>query len=437
MAAKSGQYAALFESSGSSTLAEGEAMTQVGSTAEFYITDRTKSWWDTADGKTPIFYLDATPIDADDISEIDYAAGYVTLRSYTSGTVTCDVYWFEPAAIGGGYSFDATPTMDTKEITCFPTTLNDPVVWRSYITTLRDWKGKIGRHFFTGRASVTMNCTNPYSDLMWTLKEWGRPGNLRSVEYIVGTDATLQVAYNAGNNKFTVTVGTTETTPTSTAKDIKDHVEADPVLDALLELDYTEDAVAASKTVDCTAAHSDLTWTWRVPGVIGNDEDIEYLVSGLNTPLTITYGSHKISVHVATNGAGTATSTAAQVAACARATSAINAIVSVANATDNNGTGVVNAKSAADFTGGVDAGSGIVEAKTAALMTGGRDQGTDFADIGAKKLMRFYLNTTTGSLEIISGLCILVGVPINVQLDAIQEADLDLQGFGRLKYHTN
>jgi hypothetical protein len=436
MAAKSGQYAALFESSGSSTLASAEAMTRVGSTAEFFITDRTKSWWDTASGKTPVFKLGGTPIDADDIAEVDYAAGYVTLRSYTSGTVTADVYWFTPVAMGGGYSFDVTPTIDTKEITTFPTALNDPVVWRSWVTTLRDWKGKIGRHFFNGCAFKLVDCTNPYADLIWSLKEWGTPGNLRYVEYLGGTNQTLQVSYSSGNKKFTVQCATTGTTITSTAKDIKDHVEADPVLDALVGLEYSEEAVAAFKNVDCTADNSDLTWTWRVPGIIGNSEDIEYIASGVTTPLSISYASHKITVNLQMV-ASSAVSTANEIIAMARATDAINAIVSVAPTGAQTGAGVCNAKSVADFAGGIDAGSGIVNAKTAALMAGGRDQGTDFNDIGLKKLMRFYLNTTTGSLEMISGVCILVGVPINVKLDAIQEADLDLQGFGRLKYHTN
>ena len=82
MAAKSGQYAALFTNTGSSTLATGAACTQVGSTTEFYITDRTMSWWDPT--HTPLCYIAgvlATP------SEIDYAAGFITLPTWTTGAV--------------------------------------------------------------------------------------------------------------------------------------------------------------------------------------------------------------------------------------------------------------------------------------------------------------------------------------------------------------
>jgi len=430
-AAKSGQYAAIFENSGSSTQADGEAMTRDGTTQEFYIADRTKSWWDPA--HVPVFHCGGNVMVP---SEIDYAAGFVTLPTWTTGAVTCDVYWFTPLALAGAYTFDVTPKADTKDVTVFPTSLDNPVVWKSYIKTLMDWSGKVGRHFFYGKAWKLMDCTLPYSDLIWTQKEWGAQGNLRAIEYIVGTDATLQVAYNPSTKVYTVTVGTSGSTPTSTAKMIKDHVDADPVLAALVELDYADEAVKASKTVDCTLANSDLVWTWKVPGVIGNAEDIEYLVSGNDTPLTISYASHKISVHVATGPTGTALSTAAQVRAVAYATAAIRNIVDVAKADGNDGSGIVNAKTAADFAGGIDAGSGIVEAKTHAHMSGGHDQGTDFNDIGNKKLLRFYLNTITGALEMISGVCILVGVPINVKLDAMQEADLDVQGIGRLKYHT-
>ena len=438
MAAKSGQYAALFKAAGTSTAATDKAMTRVGTTSEFYITDRTMSWWDMASGKTPVFYLDSVAIDADDISEIDYAAGFVTLRSYTSGTVTCDIYYFTPAAFGGVFGVDLQPKAETKEITTFSQTLNVPIKYRSWIKTLNDWQGTVERHFFTGHAWKLMDCTNNYSDLYWTLKEWGRPGNLRQVEYIVsGNNTALDVAYNAGSKKFTVTVATDGSgVATSTAKDIKDHVEADAVLAALVDVTYKDAAVAASKIVDCTNPNSDILWTWRTAGVVGNAEDIEYIVSGNNTPLSITYAAHKITVHVATDAGGAATSTAAEIIACAHATAAINAIVSSVNAPSNDGSGVVEAKSAADFAGGVDAGSGIVEAKTAGYMAGGEDLGSDLALVGQKILFRLYLNITTGSLEMMSGLCHLTGVPIDVKLESIQESNLSLQGIGRLKYHT-
>jgi hypothetical protein len=325
MAAKSGQYAALFINSGTSTAASGEAMTQVGSTTEFYIAARTspndKSWWDPL--HAPVFHCGGNVIVA---SEVDYAAGFATFPTWTTGAVTADVYWFTPEALGGVYGFDLEAKADTKEVTCFPATLNNPTQWRSYIKTLMDWTGTASRHFFYGRAWKLVDCTLAHSDLYWILREWGSPGNLRRIEYIVsGNDTPLEVVYDVGTKKFTITVQTGPAgAALSTAAQIKAHVEADAALNALVELQYPP----------------------------------------------------------------------------------------------------------------AETGTGIVEAKTAAYFSGGRDQGTDFDLIGDKILFRGYLDITTGSLEMISGVCHLIGVPINVKLDAIQEADLKLQGQGRLKYHT-
>ena len=319
MTARSGQIAALFISQGTSTPTTGEPCTQVGSTAEYYITDRTKAWWDpdetftVYDGVTTV-----TPL------WVDYAAGMVTLSAVASGSVTVDCSYFTPEALGGAFGWSLDVTANTLDVTTFPSTLNDSTVWRKYILGLREWSGSAERHFFYGCASVTMDCTNDNSDLIWTLKEWGTPGNLRSVEYLGGTDQTLEVSYNAGTKKFTVQCATTGTTITSTAADIKAHVEADDTLAALVTLSYP-----AGKT-----------------------------------------------------------------------------------------------------------GAAAVNAKAATLMTGGRDASSDFANIGNKILFRFYLNTTAGSEEILSAVGHLVGVPMDVKLEAVQESNLSFQGEGRVKYHA-
>jgi hypothetical protein len=142
-------------------------------------------------------------------------------------------------------------------------------------------------------------------------------------------------------------------------------------------------------------------------------------VAGSNTPLEVAYnaGTKKFTVTVATGSGGAATSTAAQVKAHVEADPVLAALVDV------------------DYPAG-ETGTGIVNAKTAQLMTGGRDQGTDFNNIGSKILIRAYLNITTGSLEMLSCVGILTGVPMDVKLEAVQEADLNFKGIGRIKYHT-
>lgn len=83
-------------------------------------------------------------------------------------------------------------------------------------------------------------------------------------------------------------------------------------------------ATAASLTIG--AGNAGVTYTqplWR--GVGGNSARIAHIVSGLNTPLSVTRSGRDFTVNLATSGAGAATSTAAQVVA------AFNANVDVAD----------------------------------------------------------------------------------------------------------
>jgi hypothetical protein len=72
-----------------------------------------------------------------------------------------------------------------------------------------------------------------------------------------------------------------------------------------------------------------LTYTAVTQGSGGTDVTIAYVVSGTNTPLTIGVAASAITVNVATDGAGLATSTALQVAAAIRASAAAAALVNV------------------------------------------------------------------------------------------------------------
>ena len=321
MGALSGQFAAFFVSEGTSQAATGEACTRVGTTLEYYITTRAKGWMDPS--KTITIYDGATPIVP---AVIDYAAGMFTLQSEPSGTITADFSYFTPVALGGVKGWDLDNSVDTKDVTCMPSALNSPVKWRKYLATLRQWSGTCTRIFFNGFASLLMDCSNANSDLLWTLKEWGVAGDLRSVEYVVsGNDTPLNVTYEAGTNSFVVTVATGPAgAPTSTAADIKEFVEDDPALNALVALSYP----------------------------------------------------------------------------------------------------------------GTQTGAGIVENKPHTHMSGGADFSLDLARISQKILIRHYINTTTGALQMLSGVGWIVGLPINAKLDDIQSADIQWQGEGPLKYHT-
>lgn len=250
MSAKSGQVAALYVSDGTSQTTTGEACTQVGATAEYYITDRTKSWLDP--DKTFTVYDGVTVVVP---LVVDWAAGMFTLAAVAVGAVTVDCAYFTPVCLGGVTGWTTDNKLTTHEITAMPCIVSGPAYWRKYIAGLREWAGNADRFYWSVCASKTVDCTNDNSDLTWSLLEWGTPGNLRSVEYLGGTDQTLEVTYNAGTKKFTVQCATTGTTITSTAAQIKAHVAADPVLAALVAVTYPGAQTGAGVVEAKTAAY--------------------------------------------------------------------------------------------------------------------------------------------------------------------------------------
>ena len=114
---------------------------------------------------------------------------------------------------------------------------------------------------------------------------------------------------------------------------------------------------AATYTTNLTGTNNDLTYTAKSKSTSGNSVTITYVVAGANTPLTVSVTGNAITVNVATNGSSAATSTAAQVQAAVAASSPAAALVSAANATGNDGTGVVTAMSVQTLTGGRDGGT--------------------------------------------------------------------------------
>lgn len=110
----------------------------------------------------------------------------------------------------------------------------------------------------------------------------------------------------------------------------------------------------ASLTTALAGANNDLTYTAVTKGAAGNTIRVRYVVAGASTPLTVSVSVKDITVNVATDGASAATSTAAQVSAAIAASPAAAALVSVANATGNDGTGVVAALAFTNLGGGLD-----------------------------------------------------------------------------------
>jgi hypothetical protein len=111
---------------------------------------------------------------------------------------------------------------------------------------------------------------------------------------------------------------------------------------------------SASLVTALAGTNNDLEYRSRYKGTAANAITVAYVVAGASTPLTVSVTGNAITVNVATNGSSAATSTAAQVAAAVAASTPANALVTVANATGNDGTGVVTAMTATALTGGSD-----------------------------------------------------------------------------------
>lgn len=112
-------------------------------------------------------------------------------------------------------------------------------------------------------------------------------------------------------------------------------------------------AVEATLTTALTGANNDLTYTAKKGGTWGNSIQVEYLdPGGANQALAITVSGFLISVSLATNGSSVITSTAALVSTAIAANADANRLVDVANASSNDGTGVVTALTATNLSGG-------------------------------------------------------------------------------------
>lgn len=120
--------------------------------------------------------------------------------------------------------------------------------------------------------------------------------------------------------------------------------------------DYNPSFVGAraSYTTVLAGVNNDLVYTAKERGVQGNSIQIRYVdPAGNNQPLTVGFVSPNIvSVSLATGPAGAITSTAAQILAAVNANVVVNKLVTVTNATGNNGTGVVTALAATNLAGG-------------------------------------------------------------------------------------
>lgn len=109
----------------------------------------------------------------------------------------------------------------------------------------------------------------------------------------------------------------------------------------------------AELTTALTGTNNDLTYTAKARGAGANAVSVTYVDPGdASQALSVSVTGNAITVNLATDGDSAITSTAAQVRDAVNGDSAASALVTAANATGNNGTGVVTALSATTLAGG-------------------------------------------------------------------------------------
>jgi len=115
-------------------------------------------------------------------------------------------------------------------------------------------------------------------------------------------------------------------------------------------------ATKASLTTALTGTNNDLVWTAVNGGPQGNGIWIRYVdPAANNSPLEIDVADKGITIYLATNSSGVITSTATSVKTEVAAHPVAKLLVVGANASTNDGTGVVTAMPASYLTGGIGA----------------------------------------------------------------------------------
>jgi hypothetical protein len=110
----------------------------------------------------------------------------------------------------------------------------------------------------------------------------------------------------------------------------------------------------ASLTTALAGENDDLTYAADASGQGGNNIRVAYVVAGVDTPLSVSVAGNDITVNIATDAGGIATSTAAEVRDAVNAHAGASALVTAANATGNDGTGTVADMAPVSLAGGND-----------------------------------------------------------------------------------
>ena len=221
-----------------------------------------------------------------------------------------------------------------------------------------------------GGEAVTINGGGANDAIKFVAKrEENDSGNAVSVSF-VNSGATNARSISVTGNAIVVTLASTGGTvnATETANAIATALNANASANALVqsysgagvEGDGTGVLAAAAATNLTGGTNNNLVFTDARENAGASDTaiSITYAASGASTALSATVPGSNITFNLATDAAGVATTTAAQLTAAitggAGTFAAVKQLVSSANATGNDGSGVLAATAAASTSGGVN-----------------------------------------------------------------------------------
>ena len=221
-----------------------------------------------------------------------------------------------------------------------------------------------------GGETVTINGAGANDAIKFVAnREENDSGNAVSVRF-VNSGATNARSISVTGNAIVVTLASTGGTvnATETANAIATALNANASANALVqsysgagvEGDGTGVLAAAAATNLTGGTNNNLVFTDARENAGASDTaiSITYAASGASTALSATVNGSNITFNLATDAAGVATTTAAQLTAAitggAGTFAAVKQLVSSANATGNDGSGVLAATAAASTSGGVN-----------------------------------------------------------------------------------
>jgi flagellin len=221
-----------------------------------------------------------------------------------------------------------------------------------------------------GGETVTINGGGANDAVKFVAKrEENDAGNAVSVSF-VNSGATNARSISVTGNAIVVTLATTGGTvnATETANAIRDALNGNATANTLIQAyagagvegDGSGVVAAAAATNLTGGTNNNLVFTDARQDAGASDTaiNVTYAVAGANTALSATVNGTNITFNLATDAAGVATTTAAQLAAAITAGAGTFAgakqLVSAANAAGNDGSGVLAATASTGLTGGTN-----------------------------------------------------------------------------------